>query len=534
MSNTDLNFLDGIEKFARDLEIDFPWEACEIKQSSYGGLGIFAREKLETGTCILRVHKSGVFSGSNCIIANLLADSEIDGMVALVIAFAYETTVFRNTSHWWPYLKSIAVDHSTAKKLLVPCCFWDPALQKLLRDTSLDTLFHIFGMASEIGDGLDLATDLAVKWNAEAMIPIPHVFSSSVPRTDRLKLFGSMALAVSSRAFEIDQFHESALVVIADLFNHCSGDHDLKFLSCYEVCDQCGSAGVCGHITIDEEGSSDSSDDEQLNGSEAENVDYDDEYARCNNGAPDMVLSKKEVTETPGKIDNTLLEALEKQWQMDLDEHVLSESHKEDDFIEMELIKTIQPGQEIFNSYGDYPNGILLARYGFCEANNPFDVVHLVKEMEYHTNQDPQLDKRLHWWKKKGYGQFQRGELECGNITEDDLTESITDTIICTSQGPSRPFAALLNVLTASEKSYKDDIDVVLRKESRDLLRNLCSNKLKKLEMLGKSLQDLPEVPRAIESWLLSEKRILGNRKRHWDEQGHETYEPKNSKALLV
>ncbi|KAL6518321.1 hypothetical protein OROMI_034022 [Orobanche minor] len=52
-------------------------------------------------------------------------------------------------------------------------------------------------------------------------------------------------------------------------------------------------------------------------------------------------------------------------------------SGDEPTFLEMIIIKDVQAGSEVFNTYGYLGNAALLHRYGFTEAGNPFDILNL-------------------------------------------------------------------------------------------------------------------------------------------------------------
>lgn len=122
MASTILEDLPGVLGFVEDCGGFFPRSKCQVKRSPVGGLGVFAQCDLNEGETLLQLPKSAVFSASNSSIANLLVDSDLDGMLALTIAFVYETTVFQEKSHWWPYLKSVKIEE--AGSLYLPPNYW--------------------------------------------------------------------------------------------------------------------------------------------------------------------------------------------------------------------------------------------------------------------------------------------------------------------------------------------------------------------------------------------------------------------------
>ncbi|KAL5566330.1 hypothetical protein UlMin_029494 [Ulmus minor] len=52
-----------------------------------------------------------------------------------------------------------------------------------------------------------------------------------------------------------------------------------------------------------------------------------------------------------------------------------------DEALEMIMVKDVQAGSEVFNTYGSLGNAALLHRYGFTEADNPYDIVNIDLEL---------------------------------------------------------------------------------------------------------------------------------------------------------
>ncbi|KAL5539188.1 hypothetical protein UlMin_044345 [Ulmus minor] len=67
-----------------------------------------------------------------------------------------------------------------------------------------------------------------------------------------------------------------------------------------------------------------------------------------------------------------------------LSPHSDSDSDSEtpiDEALEMIMVKDVQAGSEVFNTYGSLGNAALLHRYGFTEADNPYDIVNIDLEL---------------------------------------------------------------------------------------------------------------------------------------------------------
>jgi hypothetical protein len=77
----------------------------------------------------------------------------------------------------------------------------------------------------------------------------------------------------------------------------------------------------------------------------------------------------------------------------------------DEEIMEMVVVKPCERNEEVFNTYGHHSNSYLLNRYGFCEENNPNDVINferedvldLLKQLSIKS-----LSKRIVFWGKMG------------------------------------------------------------------------------------------------------------------------------------
>lgn len=399
MSNTAEDDLQDILKFCHDSNIHFAESKLVVKPSKWGGLGVFTTIDLEPGEVLLRVPKDAVFSASNSSIANLLLEEEIDGMLGLNLAFIYETVVFGERSHWHRYLKSIKIQNSTGELYLPPSC-WAENDKSQLRRTCLDTLYNALKPERDLRTGYKVAVDLAHKWNREAGLAIPSGVLEDVNDENQFLSFVASAYAVASRAFEIDNYHESALVPIADLFNHHVSTPDVRFESLYEVCPQCGEDGVCGHAMIDE--------DEEEEDAEGETAAQSDEE-----------LSSELIQELEKETCN--LDSSRPNKETTIDGRTKFEDLDPNTCVDITLAKPVKKGTEVFNSYGDLSNALLVARYGFCVEDNPYDIVHLGPELEkFWKDTERKLGKRFQWWAEMGFELFHNWLSAMAEEDDDD------------------------------------------------------------------------------------------------------------------
>ncbi|EDO16266.1 hypothetical protein Kpol_1053p2 [Vanderwaltozyma polyspora DSM 70294] len=523
MTSTCPNYISDIVKFVNDTDGKFDSDDCIIRSSNIGGIGVFAKNDIKKGTTLLKLHKSAIFSASNSSIANLLQDDEIDGMLALNIAFIYETTIFKDKSHWYPYLKTIIINND---QLVLPPCFWDQNDKLLLKGTTLDTLYGALEPQEELQEGFEIAIDLATKWNSDFDLPIPEdFFNLDVNNDNDVKLkfnrFVAQAFAISSRVFEIDNYHESALVPIADLFNHHVTNPDLKFLSLFDVCDKCGEPGMCKHLIAEE----------------MSNIDEET-----------LKVSKNENTK-PSTISLELINELENE--------PIEENEKEengDDYVELELINDKLKDEEIFNSYGEMPNSFLFARYGFCVNDNPLDIVDLSQQVVNFCKTDKTYVERSKWWKDVGYELFkawrhlmqdddeehdnncdscEEGEHEhhgeeenrehehedgcesCGEEEEEDDEDSqswLSDMFLNYEGEMNEYFIGFIKTLNLKESIYKKLVDSSLTEEPNEKIIQLLESHLthedNKLIKQIISAKKLPKVPADSTGTSLSEEQI--------------------------
>ena len=513
MSNTDISDLSGILSFVHDAQGYINAKSCEIRRSQHGGLGVFALDDLEEDTILLRLPKSSVFTPENSSIANLLVDSELSGILALNIAFIYEMFVFGEANLWYKYLKSITFKHGD--KLYLPPAYWNEEYKRFLKNTCLDTVFEALSPQDEIEEGFKVGVALSHKWNEEFGLKIPYIFDfdldNEAETAKNFMEFVAIAYAISSRVFEIDNYHDSGLVVIADLFNHHSSSPDVRFESIYDVCGKCGEMGACRHIIaatkiMDMEAQKSESDVPKGSGPGTGTIsmelieELEDEEEDEEDGDEDGD-DEKEKIQMPGKINP-------------------------DECVDIVLSKPVEAGAEIFNSYGDHSNSYLLARYGFCVVDNPHDVVDLSEEvLEYGKKNQKRIGERMEWWENglhlsfKEWYQASRQEIQdeeedqeeetsTGEQDQDSDEEDVDEDeeeeeeeeldawqfVYLDFDGkPNEILLAIINLLTMPSAAYKkflsakDDSSKLLRKlpqlesplskEGKSLLKTLCSSK---------------------------------------------------------
>lgn len=425
-----------------------------VKPTSNGtGVGVFAKTNLDPAKAklndlepnlLLRVHKSMTLNGKNCAVSNLIYDEGIDGIDGVLIAVIYEIEL-QDKSPWFGYLKSI--NHTTdpksnithlvksdpdvslakskkdAERYILPVPFWD--------EKELDLLV---GSEVEILDGLDdsqlryhyaVAITFAKRVNNSMKLPIPYILQNPLPAGNegedqqeeeeeefdeiRFKQFASLFLAISSRAFDVDNYRDLALVPGADLFNHDSfNEENVHFVTLGEVCPYCGK-DACGH---GEHGPPDSEEESEEEEQDDEGV--EEAIEQLTEITMDYVETmERELAESEAEAEED--EDSEEEYDEDLDP-IIAESYLDpDECCDIVLERKVKKGDEVFNTYGDLSNAELLIKYGFCVDSNPNDTLtfgpevsqyvgSLVQKIDDSDDADSK-DKmsRLNWWITYGY-----------------------------------------------------------------------------------------------------------------------------------
>ncbi|KAL6937948.1 hypothetical protein ACO0RG_004473 [Hanseniaspora osmophila] len=421
MSNTSLADLSKIQRFIADAEIKLS-ENVEIKETSYGGLGVFALEDLEPGQILARIPKKSCFTAQNSSIANLLVDADVAGYQALSISFVYEVMVFKERSHWFNYVSTI--QWKPNGKLYLPPAYWSKKEKKWLKGTTLDVMYDALSPQDAVEGGFEIALELAKKWNEDFGLEIPDIFliegkSDEEIYTSFLE-FASIGFALSSRAFEIDNYHQHGLVGVADIFNHCD-DPDVHFVSNYDVCSKCGEAGECRHL-IAEAYLEAQQDEPYLKVVETNDADL---YKLIEQ------LEEEEKEKEEEEVEDEDVEDAEDDEEDDDDDDEEDDEEEdeedEDEFCDMTLVKPVKKGNEVFSNYGDLSNVILVSKYGFFLNDNPKDVVSLLEEVKsYMHKHRKQLKDRIEWWQDEGY-KAMKEELAKTEEIADDESESDTN-----------------------------------------------------------------------------------------------------------
>lgn len=417
------------------------WEpSLELKASPLGGVGVFATRAMDPldEPVLLRLHKDSLLSPMKSCIANLLTDGQIDGMLALSLAFIYEREQ-GDKSPWAAYIKSI--EYSNGKELILPPSLWSKAKHSLLQGTELAMMGGLD--EEEMQQTYELACSFAL--SHQEHVPLPYEFDI-IDKDDAILLnkyqqYVAIVNQIASRDFEIDQFHEVALCPGADLFNH-SVRNNVRFESLFDVCGQCGES-VCDHMVPIEDGEHDGGD--TSDSGEDSDLDLDevigDDDDKLNGEDSNEDAEDEEEAEEP-EFEGTIEEfievietAIEEERNQEPEKPEVSgpqlydEDHKPidvDNCCDIVLQHKVQLGDELFNTYGDYNSSILLTKYGFVIPGNANDQVGLGMQF-LKLKKKKQYSAAFAWWDSEGYAMMRdflspKGcdDDDCGGCGHDD------------------------------------------------------------------------------------------------------------------
>ncbi|KAI9254077.1 hypothetical protein BY458DRAFT_521422 [Sporodiniella umbellata] len=324
-------------------KIEWNKEGLTIEQVN-GSFSVVASKKLKREEAIVKIPKNVVLSTKTCGISNVLDEAGLEGGCALALALMYEFAQGEN-SPWYGYLQALP------KESLELPMFWEEEEKELFKGTEMESPVY-----NDLADLDDDYHDLVLPLIEE----FPYVFVKGENEDSCPYSFDKFILAsttISSRAFEVDAYHENALVPFADLFNHRENEQ-VHFQTDFEVCEACGVAEFCEHQYFD-----------YLEGEEEE--EEEGEAWEDEEDLEEASMEEEEETELPD------LEALEEKnvnfWES-------KEEEENKDTCDMVLDCDVQKGEEIFNTYGDHPNVALLSKYGFCYDDNKNDYISIPED----------------------------------------------------------------------------------------------------------------------------------------------------------
>ncbi|KAI9282187.1 hypothetical protein BY458DRAFT_428881 [Sporodiniella umbellata] len=228
--------------------------------------------------------------------------------------------------------------------------FWQEKEKALFKGTFLEA--PVFNDMDDIRDDYQTLIEPLLKKH-------PYIFKRSQQSDPySFEKFVRVSTLISSRAFEVDAYHEKGLVPFADLFSHCVKKEHVHFEAEFEVCETCGALDYCEHHYLD------------LLDEESEDIGIlDDTVEHTTECMSDEAMDESDDSE------DTRLPDLEELESQNVDFYDTNQENERKDYCNIVLDCDVEKGQEIFNTYGDLTSAELLSKYGFCFENNSNDEI---------------------------------------------------------------------------------------------------------------------------------------------------------------
>ncbi|KAK5577534.1 hypothetical protein RB653_002477 [Dictyostelium firmibasis] len=310
-----------------------------INDSIVSGLGVISLKELKVDDVIAKIPKSIILSIHTCSISNILEKYKIENNIGTSIALIHEATLGEQ-SKWYGYISSLP------RKVDVPI-LWDSKSRKLLKGTSIEDVLN--------DDDILISQVYADVIVATLSKNHPEIFGDKeLYSLENFKIANSI---ISSRAFCVDSYHGDSLVPLADIFNHRTARENVHIESNGDVCNKCGSIKTCKHRKVVTQHSH-----TVTKGKRAHKV----------VGIPS---SKKHIHK--GNCCGGSKETTSNKSNDDKDTII----EEDDEHLYIKVVKGVEINKEVYNTYGDHDNAILLSKYGFLEMDNPCDRLSIDKQL---------------------------------------------------------------------------------------------------------------------------------------------------------
>ncbi|XP_020575751.1 ribosomal lysine N-methyltransferase 3 isoform X2 [Phalaenopsis equestris] len=437
-------------------------DALEFVDSMDDGISVRALCDLKEGDLVASIPKISCLTIRTSGISSLLEECGLCGFLGLSIALMYEKSL-GSASPWEGYLQLLP------ERECIPLVWSLEEVDKLLVGTELHKIVK------------DDKKFLFEDWK-EYIEPLIQSGPSEIDSDNfGIEQYFSAKSLIASRSFEIDKYHGSGMVPLADLFNHKTGAENV-------------------HFTL---ASSSSSSDDDVEGD-------------IFDASDDERSSVKNSTNSSGS------EPIET--------------------LEMIVVKEVETGFEVYNTYGSMGNAALLHRYGFTELDNPYNIVnidlHLILKWLSSLFSNRYVRTRLGLWRKLNYSGCTSQNSEYFEISSDGepqmellillyifLSESIyqkLDSVLdsFTEANEADKLIKLLGLTkTDCEHKLEDLKEVLLRDNVCQALISLADirESLYGLSSLQEDISKLHDCCRLMESKLyhslvlrVGERKILG------------------------
>ncbi|KAJ4965694.1 hypothetical protein NE237_017543 [Protea cynaroides] len=283
------------------------------------GLSVKALCDLAEGDHVAIIPKSACLSIKTSAARDIIEDAGLGGSLGLAVALMYEKSL-GESSAWAGYLQLLP------ERECVPLVWTLDEVDSLISGTELHKTVK------------EDKTLIYEDWK-DCILPLivngPLNFN---PDGFGVEQYFAARSLIASRSFEIDDYHGSGMVPLADLFNHKTGEENVHLTS------------LSSHSSIDNDNDVEDNVDDGCNNK----LSAEDHHFRESSSAlsGNCSLNGNHVEYSPNSKDDPVA-------------------------LVMIIVKAVKAGTEVFNTYGSIGNAALLHRYGFTEPDNPFNIVNI-------------------------------------------------------------------------------------------------------------------------------------------------------------
>ncbi|XP_052196664.1 ribosomal lysine N-methyltransferase 3 isoform X2 [Diospyros lotus] len=394
-----------------------------VEEVEGNGIRVIALSDLQEGDAVVRIPKKCCLTIKTSGARSLIESAGLDGTLGLCVALMFEKSL-GHRSPWFPYLHLLPAAQS------IPLLWTLDQLNSLLLGTELHKI---------------VKEDKALIYEdwQECILPLLDsapltIYEELNPDFFSVEEYFAAKSLVASRSFEIDDYHGFGMVPLADLFNHKTGAEDLHLTSIFLP---------LVHVSDAEDNLK--RDEYEMTDDVEENHGLD-EY---NNSLDAEQLTQKSQLRQ-GSCGN--------KWECS------STSEDEPTVLEMIMVKDVKCGAEVFNTYGTLGNAALLHRYGFTEADNPYDIVNmdleLVLEWSSSLYSSRHSRRRLALWRRLDYSGCVSQNSEYFEISGNGEPQVELLILLYIISLPDEPFDQLDLTVSSTEENLNEWLSIILEK----------------------------------------------------------------------
>ncbi|KAK7391808.1 hypothetical protein VNO78_20230 [Psophocarpus tetragonolobus] len=329
----------------------FQWsdDALGFVETPEEGIAVRALRELKEGEVVAKMPKEACLTTKTSGAREIIEEAGLDGHLGLAFAIMYERSL-AGDSPWAGYLQLLPDQEC------VPIVWTLHEVNHLLCGTELHQTVQ------------EDKTLIYEDWK-ENILPLLDLAPSKLnPKFFGIEQYFAAKSLISSRSFEIDDYHGFGMVPLADLFNHKTGAEDVHFTA--------------------------------MPSNDESDTDVDD----CNN---EEGIVEEEALAQNSSIYMSELNTANIGNRIVIDSESSSVSEDDTSMLEMIMIKDVSSGTEVFNTYGLLGNAALLHRYGFTEQDNSYDIINidmkLVLQWCSSMFSDRHSRARVSFWRRLDY-----------------------------------------------------------------------------------------------------------------------------------